>query len=142
MARKKRMEISALNIAMSGPHQPQEYVDLFKEATKGDAPHKYYGNQSAAFWGVHMAQDPLKAINGMLCRSFDLSRINHWLNTETKEYVPSESIVDSNVISKMSPDFAITHFVFDPSRHLLFFQSKTPNRSSLQKECGISLIEL
>ncbi|MBF0455555.1 MAG: DUF4747 family protein [Magnetococcales bacterium] len=130
MARKRGFEVSILNIALSGHHEPEEYVSLFDAAIKKDRKYNYYGKQTAIFWEIRKGEDPTEGISGTLYKFYDLDRVNVWLDRKSGKPALSEDLGQLSAVDNLSPDFASTYFRFFPKKHRFYFQSKTAYKST------------
>jgi len=120
----KKLEIGAINITTQ-PHSAENYVKLFRAATKIREPVKIRGDRYGIFSGFHRERLPdakVKPISGDIVLFTDIDRSAPWFNTNSNDFASDSEVDEVNIPEYLKPNSVKFAYVFFPDEHLAFFQ--------------------
>lgn len=125
MYNQRKIEISALNIAMHAPHSPQRYIDLFFAARRLNHLVQLGSVQAAILGSVSSKDrtDPKVPLIGEIYRFVRIDPSEPWFNLATREPASEEEMGKISIPADLSPSLRRIEFVFDAIKHRLWFIS-------------------
>jgi len=121
----RKIEISALNIAMHAPHSAQKYIQLFLSARRKNILIQL-GTVHGAILGSAASEnkdDPKKFIVGEIYRFIRIDPKEPWFNIKTSEPATEQEMGKVKIPDNLLPNLRRIEYVFDPQKHRLWFVS-------------------
>lgn len=124
MARKRRMVVSALNVKTQ-PHSPETYIRLFHDAYRMGVVGKIRGDDWGMIGTLKDEKDNKQFLHGYLYKFMNINPDDPWLNLETRQPIVTEKGDPiPQVPERLKPNLRPVRYLFDPSHHRLFFESR------------------
>lgn len=134
MSRSSFYRMSALNI-VTHPHSPATYVQLFEDLAAMKNVVKVHGDTAILMspYITAIDGDKTKGFTGLLYKFFDLNKDTDWADVNNVAVATDEQKKEIVIPDNLKPHLQAISFVFYPSDHILFFDSKGKQRSKLGK---------
>lgn len=125
MARKRTVEVSALNISMHAPHSPQGYVDLLKRSLRRRRVFAQGEIHALMLGSLTGTADAVKTneLSGEIFRFVKIDQNAPWFNTVTNEAASDEELADLNIPQNLRAHMQQIPFIFFPKEHQFWYIS-------------------
>lgn len=121
MARGRTLQVAALNIS-SNPHPAGVYIELLTKAAGRKT--NYRGNDWAKFTKPVKLKDQEDLFAGRVLIWTEIDKNGPWLNDETDDFLTREEKAEIKIPDKAKPNYRVFNYVFQVSRHRLYFEIK------------------
>ena len=120
----KKAVVGAINVVIH-PHSKDKYIELFKEAEKL-LPVNLRGDSFAQLAHVKAENSSIAGMNGLVTaevyRYTEIDQSQRWFDKKNRKFLDDADVEDINLPEYASPNSAKFSIIFDPVKHVLFYE--------------------
>ncbi len=142
MSKTRRITIAALNIALHAPHKTSDYINLIRDIFKRNLVIRLGSLHGAMIGTIYRSREFGEDIyiSGEIYRFIKLDANEPWFNASTREPATDDEIEKINIPQHLLPHLQIIPFIFNASRHRLWYVAKD-QKSSLGVSTATKLLK-
>ncbi len=134
MTKQRKLYVSILNITMQ-PHSTNLYVELFNDIFASKTTQKYFGEKYGIISKLQDITDKMgrQSLYGEISIFTNIDKDSPWFNFKSLEEAEAKDINEIRIPDNLRPNLTKCSFVFDATKHLMYFVTKNGSISSFSK---------
>lgn len=122
MARKRKISVAAVNIAMGEPHSPQRYLQLIQALFDLRQPVRTRGDQFIIF--ASLDETDGDAVSGTLGRFTEIEADLPWFDLDRMDAAGPDTLQRLSIPPRLRPNYRPFFFWLDGLRHIMVFEQR------------------
>jgi hypothetical protein len=144
MSRQRQLTVSANNMTLPPPHPAERYAKLWRALFDLQQPVAIHGDTHLFIASAISLdkKDPTAPIRGSIYRYLEIDKNAQWFNQKTSEFADPKLVKDEVIVPEyLKPNSRAFNYLFIPSAHRLFFESKVAESGTLSPASVEKMLE-